>query len=453
MDSRPKISWAELAGTNVGIWGLGVEGKASVRRARRQGASVVVVDDHPMPPLDGIPVVRTSEGGLEALARCDVVIKTPGISRYRPEVAALTARGVPVVGALGLWLEGQALDRVIAVTGTKGKSTTASIIGHLLNRTGHRCQVAGNIGVPPYDPDVQEHPDFWVVEVSSFQATDLASSPPVTVVTSLSPDHLDWHGDVETYYRDKLSMCRQPGADLTVANGDSTELRARRDQLGPRVEWVSAQRTSERLADEWSEPLGLVGAHNRRNARIARAVLRALGIPAATDDAMLAEACRGFVGLESRLEFVGRVGGVDFVNDSLSTNVLSALAALDAFADRPVALIVGGMDRGIDYGELGHAIAQRREPTLVVTLPDSGKRVHAAITDHAGAAEVIDCSGMAEAVNEAFAWSRPGGAVVLSPAAPSFGRFRDYRERARAFAEAMAECARSLRSRAAEPLD
>ena len=182
-----------------------------------------------------------------------------------------------MVGGLGLWLAEQDPRKVLCVTGTKGKSTTVSVTGHLLTGLGYECLVAGNIGVVPYDPAEERDFDYWVIEVSSYQATDLPCTPPVTAVTSLHPDHLDWHGGVERYYRDKLSMCSQPGADLTVANGDSELLRQHEKLLGPRVEWVSQD---DEPAAGWMEPLGLLGRHNRRNALIARRCLAALGVPA-----------------------------------------------------------------------------------------------------------------------------------------------------------------------------
>src|SRR5580700_11368823 len=240
--TRAKLSWSDLTGAKVGIWGLGREGHANLRKLVSLGVEPILVDDHPPANPDGGPVLATGEGGLAALERCDVVVKTPGLSRYRPEVARLSGLGIPVVGGLGLWLAERAgadLGRVLCVTGTKGKSTTASLTGHLLTGLGYRCLVGGNIGVVPYDPAEKTDFDYWVIEVSSYQATDLPCTPPVTAVTSLHPDHLDWHGGVEQYYRDKLSMCTQPGADLTVANGDSDLLRQHETFLGPRVEWVS----------------------------------------------------------------------------------------------------------------------------------------------------------------------------------------------------------------------
>jgi UDP-N-acetylmuramoylalanine--D-glutamate ligase len=437
---RPMICWSDLSGVQAGVWGLGVEGHANLRRLATLGTEPVLVDDHP--PAEGPggrPVLATGDGGLAALTACDVVIKTPGISRYRPEVAVLQAHGVPVVGGLGLWLAEADRDRVVCITGTKGKSSTTAVAGHLLTRLGYRCLVGGNIGQPPWDPahDDGDH-DYWVIETSSYQATDLACSPPVVAVTSLHPDHLDWHGDVETYYRDKLSACSQPGADLTVANGDSGPLRERAALLGPRVEWV---RAGDDPGATWMAPLGLLGAHNRRNALIARACLRALGVPQAADGTALAAAAGGFAPLASRLQVIGEVGGVLFVDDSLSTNVLPTLAAMDAFPGRRVALIAGGHDRGIDYGPLAAGLAARDAPTLVLAVPDSGPRIQAVIeAGNPGKVEVTACDDLAAAVGRGYRWAQPDGVVLLSPAAPSFGRFRDYQDRGEAFARAMRAC-------------
>jgi UDP-N-acetylmuramoyl-L-alanine---L-glutamate ligase len=473
--SRPKLSWSDLAGARVGIWGLGREGHASLRKLATLGAEPILVDDRPsdptLPIYGGHPVLVTADGGLAALEACDAVVKTPGMSRYRPELARLTALGVPVTGGLGLWLAEADLCRVLVVTGTKGKSTTSSVAGHLIRGLGYRCMVGGNIGAPPYDPEAGSDFDYWVIEVSSYQATDLPCSPPVVAVTSLHPDHLDWHGGVEQYYRDKLSACSQPGAELTVANGDSDLLREHAALLGPRIEWVGEY---DDPAADWMGPLGLPGRHNRRNALIARRCLIALGVPGAGDDGRLRAAAAGYQPLPSRLTPVGTVAGVTFVDDSLSTNVLPTLAALDAFPDRRIALIVGGHDRGIDYAPLAAGLVARDAPTYVLTLPDSGPRIRAQIEaaavlsaasspatpaptiapaptitpaptvpDASAAppetffAGVTDCPDLGTAVAAGFRWAQPDGVVLLSPAAPSFGVFKDYRDRGEAFARAV----------------
>jgi UDP-N-acetylmuramoylalanine--D-glutamate ligase len=440
MRTRPATCWSDLRGRAVGVWGLGVEGRATIRRLAALGVEPVLVDDRPPEGgVDGAPVLATDGPGTAALLGCDVVVKTPGISRYRPEVDRLESAGVPVVGALGLWLEEADRDRVVCVTGTKGKSTTTSVLGHLLRGLGRSVMVGGNLGAPPYDPDAPADVDVWVIEVSSYQAADVTCAPPVVAVTSLHPDHLTWHrDDVETYYADKLALCSRRGADLTVANGDSELLRARRSLLGPRVEWVSAEGAP---ADDWTTGLGLLGAHNHRNALIARACVRALGVEGADDDAALADAAHGYEHLESRLRPVATVDGVLFVDDSLSTNVLPTLAAVDAFPGRRVALIVGGQDRGIDYGALAAGVADRPAPTLVVvTDSEAAPRIRAAFAGAGSAGrevETADAADLVEAVRLADDWARPDGVVLLSPAAPSFDRYRDYRDRSAAFTAAV----------------
>jgi UDP-N-acetylmuramoylalanine--D-glutamate ligase len=455
---RPKLGWRDLRGARVGVWGFGQEGQASLRKLRSMGVQPVLVDD--APAANGPETVLATEaGGLEELAQCEIVVKTPGISRYSPAATQLQAAGVVIVGGVGLWLQEADLERVVIVTGTKGKSTTSSVLGHLLAGLGYRPMVGGNIGAAPYDPnnspnnspnDSRADYDYWVIEVSSYMATDLASSPPVVAVTSLHPDHLPWHGTVEQYYRDKLSAASQPGAELTVANGDSDLLRDRAGLLGPSIDWVSEH---DDPGADWMAPLGLPGGHNRRNALIARRVLHALAETAGdhdlkrrvADDNVLRQAAAGFTPLPSRLTTVGHVDGVTFVDDSLSTNVLPTLAALDAFPGKRVALIVGGQDRGIDYTPLAEGVKSRLSPTHVLTLPDSGPRISATFTATATPAnsafsEISDCPDLETAVRMAYQWARPDGVVLLSPAAPSFGHFRDYKDRAAQFTLAMRTC-------------
>lgn len=443
------LGWSDLPGARVGLWGLRMEGAANLRRLRALGVVPVAVDDHPAAPVFGGLRVLHGPAGLEALTRCDVVVKSPGISRHGEAANELVRAGVVLAGGLGLWLADVDRTRVVCITGTKGKSTTAAIAGHLLHGLDRRCLVAGNIGLPPWDPDAGEDWEVWVVETSSYQATDVSVSPPVVAVTSLAPDHLDWHGDVERYYEDKLSLCARPGARITVADGTSETLRAHAPLLGPSVRWVVEG--DARLDGPWVDALALPGRHYHRDALIARACLLELGIEEAGDEDRLARAATGFSPLEHRFRPLGTVSGVLFVDDGLSTNVLPTLAALEALGRRPVALLVGGQDRGIDYEPLGRAVARREAPTMVATLPASGARIRAAVEQALGSGPVVDASDppvladfttLAEATASAFEWARDRSAVVLlSPAAPSFGQFHDYRERSAVFEEAMHRCA------------
>ncbi len=440
---RPKIGWSELNNAAIGLWGLGVEGGANLRRLQAMRTVPVLVDDN-VTAVGDLEVLSPAEGGLAALRRCEAVIKSPGISRYHPDVVALEESGVIVLGGLGLWMHEAARNRVACITGTKGKSTTTAITGHILERLGYRSLIGGNFGQPPWDPLVGTDYDLWVVETSSFQATDVSWSPPVVAVTSLFPDHLDWHGSAERYFSDKLSLCSQEGADLTIADATSQLLRERLEMLGPRVRWVREGDAS--LSGPWLDTLGLAGDHNARNALIARAVLRSLGVTEAADDDVMADAASGFDSLSSRCRSLGLVDGVEFVDDSLSTNVLPALAALASFAGRRVALLVGGHERGLDYGALARGVADRDGDTFVVTMPDNGPRIGQEVRNTDRQTEVVDAPDLEGAVQAAFEWAKPDGIVLLSPAAPSFGRFRDYRERAEAFARSMQSCGAQLSS-------
>ena len=205
---------------------------------------------------------------------CDVVIKSPGISRYRPEVAQLEAAGVPVRSGLGLWLEDVPLERVACITGTKGKSTTTAIAGHLLTQLGHDAKVGGNIGQPPWDPASKGEPEYWVIETSSYQVPDLTNGPPVVAVTSLSPDHLDWHGSVERYYADKLSLCTKTGVRTAIAEGSNATLRAHAGALGPTCNGSTRRPRFRRSVDPGARPPGRAQhtqrCHGTRRAAVAR---------------------------------------------------------------------------------------------------------------------------------------------------------------------------------------
>lgn len=427
------LGWRDLPGREVGVWGIGVEGEATLRRLAADGVEpAAIVGAEPGVTADGRPVLGFDEGGREALASCEIVVKSPGISPYDDPAQSLLAAGVGLVGGLGLWLAEAPGDRVLCVTGTKGKSTTTSIAGALVRGLGHSCLTGGNLGEAPWDPQVPEA-DWYVVEVSSYQAHDLRVGPRVVVVTSLSQDHLSWHHGYDNYIADKLSLCTRPGVEVVVIPSYDEELARHRDALGPHVDEVA-----DPGADQpWLDELGLLGAHNLRNALLARRALVHLGVPGAADDDAITAAARSYEPLRSRLTHLGQVEGVDFVDDSLSTNTLPTLAAVDSFPGRRVALLVGGFDRGIDYAPLAAGLAGRADPLLVLTLPDNGPRIAEAFAAGAPGIDVRGSADLTDAVRTAFEWARPDGVVLLSPAAPSFGRFRDYAERADVFEEAM----------------
>lgn len=427
---RHQLGWTDLTGLRVGVFGVGVEGRCALERLKEIDCDVVVVDDNPEATVQGHRVSATFPDGAGLLASCDVVIKSPGISRRRADVLALESAGVRVIGGVGLEVHDRRHQTIVCVTGTKGKSTTASVLGHLLSGLGVTTAVTGNLGQPPFDRNVPKDLDVLVIETSSFQATDVADPPSLVVVTSLGADHLDWHGTTEAYWSDKLSLTSLPGATLTLAQGDDPGLRAASHLLGGTLTW------SHGAAGSWAAPLGLLGEHNLRNVELARRALHLLEIDGADDDARLHEAARGYVGLPGRLTEVARGFGVRFVDDGLATNVLPTLAALQAFPEDRLAILIGGHDRGVDYSELIDTLASRTPPTLVIGLPESGARLVEAIGLRSSGTLVTTAADITEAVEVGFSWAQPEGTVLLSPAAPSFSQFASWKERSAAFLDA-----------------
>ena len=232
---RP-TGFADLAGKRVGIFGYGLEGRTAHQRISDIAASVVIVDDEPVAP----EVTVTNVGGLDALLTCDVVLKSPGIPRRRPDVLDLELHGVSVTSALNLWLHEVDLSRVVAITGTKGKSTTTALITFFLHCIDERAHRLGNIGQPPYDPSLDFGSDWLILEVSSFQCTDITVSPGVVVVTSLGADHIDWHGSLEQYHDDKLSLTRHTSPHTTLVP-DVATFRQIPELLGGELVFVQSE--------------------------------------------------------------------------------------------------------------------------------------------------------------------------------------------------------------------
>jgi UDP-N-acetylmuramoylalanine--D-glutamate ligase len=418
---RP-TGFADLAGRRVGVFGYGVEGHAAERRLH--GVSeLVVVDDT---PGLGPEVLVTSEGGLDALLGCDVVLKSPGIPRRRADVMNLELHGVTVTSALNLWMQETDRSRVVGLTGTKGKSTTTALVTFFLHCVGEEAQRLGNIGQPPYDSSVDTSKGWLVLEVSSFQCVDLEVAPGVVVVTSLGADHLDWHGSLEQYYDDKLSLTRAEGAHQTLVP-DNVTFRQIQDQLGGELRYVESD-TSHLAA-----ALGLIGAHNNANVALALAVVETLtGVDASELRAAVEKESYRFEPLRGRLTLVAKESAngaiLRYVDDGLATSVLPTVAALEVFVDEPVALIAGGFDRGVDYSELASALAARQQPTTLITMGDAGKRLGTALAQRSGVTQ-HHVNEMADAVRVARSSLRHGGVVLLSPAAPSFDQYRNWEER------------------------
>ena len=423
---RP-TGFADVAGRRVGIFGYGVEGQAAARRLRGTCELIIVDDVENSDPT----VLLTDHGGLAALVTCDVVLKSPGIPRRRGDILELERAGVTVTSALNLWMHDTELDRVVAITGTKGKSTTTSLIAFFLYCLDQPAQRLGNIGQPPYDPEVDTREGWLILEVSSFQVVDLDLAPRVVVVTSLGEDHIDWHGSLEQYRRDKLSLTRAEGEHRTLV-ADSATLRGHAGELGGDVTYVAGDPTH--LASQ----LGLLGPHNDSNVALALAAVEALtGVEHSALRVAVRSRADEFQPLSGRLTLVGRerVNGADvrYVDDGLATSVLPTLAALEVFRTEPVALIAGGFDRGVDYGELADALCARDAFTSLITIGNAGLRLSADVHQRCPALVQHSADTMEEAVRLARGSLERGGVILLSPAAPSFGLYRNWEERSADF--------------------
>jgi UDP-N-acetylmuramoylalanine--D-glutamate ligase len=423
---RP-TGFADLAGKRVGIFGYGVEGRATRRRLDGVTDAVVLVDDHAVDH----DVIVTDDGGLDALRECDVVLKSPGIPRRRADVLDLEHHGVAVTSSLNLWLHDIDRTRVVTITGTKGKSTTTALTTFFLQLLGETAHSLGNYGQPPYDPDLDIAEGWLIIEVSSFQSVDIDVAPGLVVVTSLGEDHLDWHGSLDQYRSDKLSLTRATGEHRTLVT-DTPTMHDYASQIGGEVTFVAPEETN--LAGA----LGLLGAHSNTNVALA---LRsaALLTKRSVDDVRtrVLESAANFEPLRGRLTSVASevVEGENlrYVDDGLATSALPVVAALEVFAHDAVALIAGGFDRGVDYTPLAEAIAARRPPTVLIVLGEAGRRIGEEVARRSPELLQIPVISMREAVSEARQALGAGGVVLLSPGAPSFDLYKNWEERSEDF--------------------
>ncbi len=430
------------------VVGLARSGQAAARLLAARGESVIGVDSgHPRGAagLRGVGVeVFLDADGLAQLDGIRTVVKSPGVPREAPVVAAALARGVEVVGELELaW---RALpNRFLAVTGTNGKTTTVELLGHLYRSAGEPVAVAGNVGTPLSELVGAVEPEATVVcEASSFQLEDTSLfAPECAVFLNLAPDHLDRHADLESYLAAKLRIfANQGNDDVAVYNGDDPELAgvdlggcARRVAFcrgaGPDCEVALAAGTifydGEPLLTV--AELGLFGEHNVANAMAAAAAALSLGI----DRDAVRAGLRSFAGVPHRLEQVDEIAGVRFVNDSKATNVASATVGLRSFAGG-VHAILGGSEKGEPFAPLLDPVRERCVACYLIGA--TATRLAEELAPALGAGvELHRCEDLEDAVRRAAAAAGPGETVLLAPACASFDAFENFERRGDRFRE------------------
>ncbi|MFC0530747.1 UDP-N-acetylmuramoyl-L-alanine--D-glutamate ligase [Phytohabitans kaempferiae] len=435
---------ADLRGRSVAVWGSGREGVAAAAAISAHGpARLVAVDDTVnFLSLDwsesrakDVPLV-TGEECHDALMGAEVIVRSPGVPQTHRWIVEARERGITVTGGTALWMADHAAATV-GVTGSKGKSTTSSLISHLLGGVGRPNVFGGNIGVPLLDLPAS---DQYVLELSSYQCSDLTDSPRVAVVTALFPEHLDAHGGEREYYRDKLNLIAH-GPQTVVVNGLDERLAAELgDRPAVRAGLPDSYHVRDGVVHRAGRPLferavlPLVGRHNERNLCVALAVLEALGVDVVAAADALATAAKSFAALPHRLTEIDDPSGLTFVDDTLATSPYASMHAIDAYDGRPLTVIVGGTDRGLDYTPLREHLTGRE--LTVIGIPDSGARIVAALEGLPGVRTEV-AGDLLDAVRLARTLTPAGGAVLLSPAAPSYGRFRNFEHRSEVFAQAV----------------
>jgi UDP-N-acetylmuramoylalanine--D-glutamate ligase len=448
----------ELKGKKVLVVGLGKSGLAAALFLRRRGAHVTVSDvrsaealakDIPALLEEGI-MVEAGGHGLLTFRRQDLIVVSPGVPLNTPELAQVKSFGLPVIGELELaarFLKG----RMLAITGSNGKTTTTALVGEILEKAGMPTLVGGNIGVPVVALIDRSTDETWsVLEVSSFQLESTHQfHPSIAVILNITPDHLDRHGSFENYARAKERIfAAQDKNDCVVLNADNARAAAAATQSPAKVYWFSIEhpveqgawvengtvvyRPAKDAATEKIMPLSgipLKGAHNVENVLAAVCAARLAGAPA---DA-IAKAVGTFQAVEHRLEFVAKINGVEYYNDSKATNLDATAKAVAAFFSG-VHLILGGKDKGSDYTQLAELLQARVR--AVYTIGTAAAKIESELR---GVVSIHSCETLDNAVTAAANAARPGEVVLLAPACSSFDQFENYEHRGRIFKELVNE--------------
>lgn len=440
----------ELKDKKVLVIGLGKTGLATAQFAAAKGAAVTVSDEKPreelteaLGALAGLSL-RVFAGGTDpaALGGVDLVVPSPGVPPFNPLIREAERRGIPVMSEIELAFRFLRVP-VIAITGTNGKTTVTTLVGHLLAQAGKKAFVGGNIGSPLIGYVGGPQDDDWaVIEMSSFQLQRIETfRARVAVLLNVAPDHLDYHADYAEYRwaKERIFENQQPG-DLAVLNADEAESAALARRLAARVvffstktepaEGMSVKKDTLTYRTGGSEvetyPASMVripGSHNMENVMAAVMAARYAGCTPGA----IAEGVAGFRGLAHRIEFAGEKGGVAFYDDSKGTNVSAVVRALEAFK-APVILLLGGRDKNGDFETLEPVI--RRHVKEMVLFGEARDRIGEKL---GGVVKTVTVATMNDAIHAAYDHAAPGDVVLLSPGCASFDEFRNYAHRGEVF--------------------
>lgn len=413
----------ELAGRKVALLGLGADVLAAAPAIAAAGPDeLAVVDDGPAAVATDLPVLTLAEAGAWA----DVFVRSPGFPRYQDPLLEALARGARMTTPIDLWLGTYGADRtVVAISGTKGKSTVTDLLGTLAQRGGFDVGVAGNLGVPVFSDGWNHEAPIVILEVSSYQAADLHHVPDIAVVTYLSEDHLSWHGGVGRYLADKLRIVRNDAGTASHVFIPATGGRA-----ASALEALGIEPTV--VTPPAADPS--VPVHRLQNAALAAAVLAALGGADLVDVEIIAAARHAMPG---RLDPCPGPGGVLGVDDALASNPSATAAALAWLRgmERPTVVLLGGIDRSVDPSPLADEVARWPEGLLrAVVLPENGP----VLAQQCGIQVITKVDTVGEATEIALANVGDDGVVLFSPAAPTPPDVGNWETRSGQFRDALA---------------
>ncbi|MGJ3232291.1 MAG: UDP-N-acetylmuramoyl-L-alanine--D-glutamate ligase [Oceanicaulis sp.] len=423
------------------IWGYGREGRAVLDLVRKDAPDLALVVIDAKEPKDlPVGVTWAGEDELEALCKeadAPLIVKSPGVSLYDPRLDAALKAGARLTSQTNLFFERKpAAQQVVAITGTKGKSTTSALVHHMLKAIGVKTALAGNIGDPALL--APKEAELIVLEISSYQIADLVHAPDAFIFLNLLTDHVPWHKGAERYRADKARLARLDPNAPGVMNATDQRLaeafghQPNRVWFGREDGFHAREGAVWRGEECWGRIGALPGDHNALNACAGLALIEALG-----HDAHAAfKTLEDFKGLPHRLQTVHEAGGIRFVDDGLATTPEAAAFAVAAFKDTPIALLLGGEDREQDYAWLARRLEGAEHIRAVLALADNGARVVEAFKDGRHGAVTRLVPEVSDAVAEAVKALPEGGVVLLSPAAPRARAFDSYVERGAAFAAA-----------------
>lgn len=430
---------SQLRNLRILVWGGGREGVSAAQILQQQQCTIAFVSDTP----DTDSATRDASHTFAAQVlhpteiaswSPDFIVRSPGVSRYREEL-----QPYPSSSVFALWLADQDPRRIIGVTGTKGKSTTATLIAHILRAAGHTIELAGNIGRPV--TECSPHADFVIVEVSSYQASDCTTSPGIGVLTSLGEDHIPWHGDVPTYHRDKLNLFVYSELRHMVYHASDQLVTHEMSQRNLVDKRFSNSQHSVNVA--LATPQGEKAIERMGNTTFPKNLELAMDAALAADNSLtlanVLDALDTTEPLPSRQNTVAHLNERVFVDDALASNPLGAIAAIERFDSRPFVLIMGGEDRHVDYTPLYNSINATQNLRHIVVLGDHSHRLYAELLATKVPISTAASHNVAHAVQVAFHVSCPGDIIVFSPGAPTPKEIGDYLVRSGQFLAGIAE--------------